>query len=435
VFVDPWLLRLYKRMDRTVASLAERYAERLGPVVLKLVALPGIRTAWALAVRHMVPEHGARELQLRWVPRYEHGSFTPGVADWAQRWRQAEGRRVLLYSPKDYSGSFFKWAEAINRHTDWAARVIAFQGSQFGHTLDLVLPQPGFLESGFYELLEEADVVHVKDECFFSDDCGPLPLRFRPFFDDMRAVLLDSGRPLVFTHYGGWARSLQRRPEYRKAVLACAGRVAMTPDLAYDWFDGAFIPHLIDTERYPFAWTDGRVVAHSPSTRARKGTELFLGAVARLDGIELDLIEGVPHAECVSRKRGATLFFDQAGSEINPRLGINDVIGWYGNSALEASVYGVPTMAHLAPSSFDGARRCGKNIEEACAIIDTPRTVDGMRRVMAQFFAASAAERREIAERTRSWTEQFHGYAANGPALAALYEQARTSEKPLEQVA
>lgn len=363
----------------------------------------------------------ARELLLRRVPRFEYGSFTPGVPGWSERWREGGGQRVLMFAPKDYSGSLLKWGEAVNAHSDYAARVVTLQGSQYAHNLDLVLPQPGLVEAQFDRLLDEADIVHLKDECFFSDEAGRLPARYRPFFDDLREKILSAGKPIVFTHYGGWSRSLRHDRDYRAAVMGCAARITMTPDLAYDWFEGAYIPHLVDAERFPYSWTDARKVAHSPTTRERKGTDEFLEATCGL-GVEVEIIEGVPHAECLERKRSAGLFFDQAGAESHPRLGVTDVIGWYGNSALEAAVYGIPTIAHLTAHAFEGARRCGKDIEGRCAILNTPRTSEELRGVMRDFFESSPAERRIVSERTREWIESFHGYAGAGVELGAVYE-------------
>jgi hypothetical protein len=367
----------------------------------------------------------ARDLLLRRVPRFEHGSFTPGVTGWSERWREAEGRRVLMFSPKDYSGSFLKWAEAINAHSDFAARVVTLQGSQFGHNLDLVLPQPGLIATGLDQLLEQADVIHLKDECFFSDEAGRLPPRYQPYFDDLRETILATGKPLVFTHYGGWARSLRHDPAYRAAVAGCAARIAMTPDLAYDWFDGHYIPHLIDIERFPYLWTDSTLIAHSPTTPERKGTEEFLRATDGLP-VQVDVIENVEYHECLQRKRAAGLFFDQAGAENNPRLGVTDVIGWYGNSAIEAAAHGIPTIAHLSEAAFDGARRCGKDIEARCAIINTPRDIAGLRGVITAYFGASLAERKDLSTATRAWIEDFHGYPRAARELSEVYDQALT---------
>lgn len=364
----------------------------------------------------------ARELLLRRIPRFEYGSFTPGVPGWSERWREGGNRRVLMFAPKDYSGSLLKWAEAVNGYSEYAARVVTLQSSQYAHNLDLVLPQPGLIEAQFDRLLDEADVVHVKDECFFSDELGRLPARYRPFFDNLREKIVGTGKPVVFTHYGGWSRSLRHDRGYRDAVMSCAARVTMTPDLAYDWFEGAYIPHLIDTERFPYAWTDVRRVAHSPTTRERKGTEEFLEAMRDLP-VEVEIIEGVPHAECLERKRSAGLFFDQAGAESDPRLGVTDVVGWYGNSALEAAVHGIPTIAHLSEAAFEGARRCGKDIEGLCAILNTPRDPHGIREVIGGFFESSEAERRSTSERTHEWIKTFHGYPGAGRELGEVYDQ------------
>ena len=349
------------------------------------------------------------------LPKYQYGSYTPGVEDWRERWESRPGKRILLFAKRDYSGSFMGWARAINEFTDYAARLVVTGAHAYGYPLDLLFPTGNLIDSHFARLRDEADVIHIKDETGFFDGNNRLP---RDFFSS-------SGKPLVFTHYGGYARKCQDDPRYREFVRSFDARITMTPDLNYPWFDGRFIPHSVDVRKYPFSWRDGNVVTHSPSTRARKGTEQFLEAVASLEerGIALDLIEGVPHEECVMRKSRATVFFDQAGRERVEKLGIDTVVGWYGNSALEAAAYGVPTIAHLSEESFAGSDRAGRPIREECAILNTPLGVDGLRETLARFFEATPPRREELAFRTRSWVEGFHSYPAVARELSDVYDQ------------
>lgn len=362
-------------------------------------------------LRELRTEIAALKRELQKATRYELGSYTEGVSSWRQRWeRPGDGKRVLLCAPKDYSGSFHKWASAINSYTSHAARLMTFSHHQYDYPTDLLFPHPGIQSSGFLELAKQADVIHIKDETGFFDGSNGLP----------QDLFWRLDKPLVFTHYGGYARKYQDDEHYRAYVRRFAARIAMTPDLCFPWFDGYFVPHAIDTERYGYLWSDGNLLAHSPSTRMRKGTDDLIAALTGLD-LEFDLIHGVPHRECLERKRQANLFFDQAGREVIDTLGVDHVIGWYGNSALEAAVHGIPTIAHLSPEAFAGARLAGKDIESSCAIINTATGPSGIRDTLLAYLRSSPEERTSHSHRTRQWVEDFHSYQAVASELHGIY--------------
>jgi hypothetical protein len=353
------------------------------------------------------------------LPRYEFGSFSPGVESWGERWRERPGRRVLLYATADYAGSFYKWSAAINAYTEYAARLIVFGRHVYGYPLDLVflpnMKEDGSVpDLGLAELIEQADIVHLKDETgFYLGSNGLAPDLFSGF-----------GKPMVFTHYGGQARKHMHDPGYQDFVLGFDARIAMTPDLCFEWFDGAYIPHSVDTRRFAYSWRDGRLLGHSPSRKERKGTEDLLAAIDDLD-VELELIHGVPHEVCLQRKVLCNLFFDQAGRERTELLGTDRAIGWYGNSALESAVHGIPTIAHLSEEAFDGAVRGGRDIPGRCPIINTPLGVEGIRRTISKYFELPIEERRELSLRTRRWIEDFHSDQVVAAQLTELYDVTR----------
>jgi len=352
-------------------------------------------------------------LELAKAERYEYGSYTPGVKEWGEKWESRSGRRVLLYAYRDYSGSFYNTAEALNRHSDFAARLIVFARHPYGYDLDLVMPNPRVLQSGLSDLLHEADIIHIKDETGFFTGSNLLP----------KDMLTKAEKPMVFTHYGGYARAFEQNTAYRSYVRSFPAVVAMTPDLVFEWLSAEYIPHPIDTDRFPYSWTDGRVLAHSPSTASRKGTAELLQALEGLD-IELDLIQNVSHSECMARKARCNVFFDQAGHESRRDLGTTAVIGWYGNSALEAAVHGIPTIAHLSEEAFRGADRAGRpEVRTKCMILNTAPGVEGIRRTLSRYLELSPEERRHLSERTRTWIETFHSYQAVGERLSNLYNR------------
>jgi hypothetical protein len=344
---------------------------------------------------------------------YRYGSFRPGRADWQQKWDASPGRRVLMYGWRDY-GSLYQWAEAVNNHTDFAARVAIIHPHEYGFPIDLLFSYPGLTEhSRLGEIVDEADILHIKDEIGFFIESRPIA---QDYFSR-------TGKPRIYTAYGGQMRKFKDDPAFRTHVTSHDARIALTPDLNYPWFDGALVPQAIDADANPYLWTDGRTLMHSPSTMERKGTSKLLEAIEGMD-IGFELLHGLPYQDCIARKRGASLFFDQAGQEIERFLGIVDIIGWYGNAAIEAAVHGIPTIAHLSEAALDGAERAGyPTIREDCGILNSPFDVEGIRRCIADFFNAHPADRKAASLKSRKWIEDFHSHQAVGRALARIYAQ------------
>lgn len=350
------------------------------------------------------------------IPRYDYGSLMPGNQNWAKKWKVTTGHRIALFAKVDYSGSFYKWAAAINEHTPHAARLAVTAPHQFGYSLDLLIPNPNLIKTNWRDLWEEADILHIKDETGFMDGSNRLP---REMLDDFRG-------PVVFTQYGGYARKNGENPAYQEFVRRFDSVISMTPDLCFDWLGASpnYVPHSIDTRLHEYSWLDGPLIGHSPSTRGRKGTEEFLQAIDDIKneyGVDVDLIEGVSHEESVARKRHLGLFFDQAGREMANILGTDAVIGWYGNSALEAAVYGVPTVAHLSKSALDGARRAGFSDIDNIPIVNTQLGYEGIRETFMRLLEMTGAERESLARSTRLFIEEFHSQSTVGTRLIDVY--------------
>ena len=363
------------------------------------------------------------------LPYLAHGSVTEGVKLWEERWKHTpQHRRVLMVSPKDFAGSMYKWAESLNRYSEFAVRLIQFEFHQYDYPVDLVLPACGEHRlNQVLELADQAGIFHLKDEHTWflrlpqHSNLGLIDILF--FSDTFRST------PKVFTHYGGYARKFKDDEKYISTVKQFDGRIAMTPDLNFDWFGGHYIPHTIDVESIPYTWSDSHIIAHSPSSPEKKGTYLLEESVMVLQkrypdiwrNWSLGIITGVSHEECFLRKRKASLFFDQAGRHRMADLGIEDIIGWYGNSAIEAMACGIPTIAHLSEIAFARAEKAGVFIRDA-PVINIPRTREGLVHGILGFVRSSPEEKRDLSRSTRRFTVEFHGYENVGQRLAAVYK-------------
>lgn len=389
-------------------TISSRFRTYLSIVYRRLRHVVGVRPALNPRLRRAEDELD----KLRQTGR--HGALTMGRHDWEHAWNRHGGPRVLMFAFKDYAGSLYDWADAVNTETNIAVRQAVIETSKFGFAADLIYPttksQHGLDQ--LFNLAQTADVIHVKDEFAYDE-----PER-HAIIERLRAT----GRPMVFTQYGGYARSLQDDPGYRAYVSTFDKRIALTADLAFDWYDGIYIPHVHSIDQPPVTnWSDGRVVAHSPSTPERKGTDLLLSAIEVLRGqvtIELDLISDVSVLESLRRKRDATLFFDQAGRESTERLGTDRHIGWYGKSAVEAMGFGIPVMAHLSKTALAQA---GAEFGASCPILNVEPTVESIARSLEAFFKVTPEERSAIADATAAWVKEFHGPRRIARLLEGVY--------------
>ncbi|WP_026060085.1 glycosyltransferase [Pseudaminobacter salicylatoxidans] len=352
---------------------------------------------------------------------HDHRSLTPGRSDWAEKWVNCEGKRILFFTVTDYSGSFYKWAEAVNRHTPHAVRMVSLFRHRYGYPLDILSMRGDLLVSRFpdvlnelLKLIDEADIIHLKDQDGFWRGRNSLP----------KTLLTQFRKPMVYTLYGGTARKDETDIGFQRYVASHDAIIAMTPDLCFDWNESVFIPHNIDEDLYPFRWEDGSLIMHTPSSPHRKGTEFFRPAAERL-ALEVsgrvEVITGTKHEYIMRHKPNATIFFDQAGRETEENGG--KLIGWYGNSALEAAVFGVPTMAHLSEEAIERALRSGYDVSKHSGLLNVAPNEEGIYRTMREFFDRSAEERKQVANRTRKWIEEHHSYRSTAAKLSAVYEK------------
>ena len=151
-----------------------------------------------------------------------------------------------------------------------------------------------------------------------------------------------------------WGSDIRDRPPEAVAFLRHADAAIVGSFLTRRraptgaWPPYAVIPPAIDLAGWepapPQPGPRVRIV-HAPSQRAGKGTQAVLDAIETLQRegapIDLDLIEGVPHAEARQRYAAADLVIDQVR------------LGWYGLTSIEAMALGKPVVCHLDPEAAD----------------------------------------------------------------------------------
>lgn len=144
------------------------------------------------------------------------------------------------------------------------------------------------------------------------------------------------------------------------------------------------------------------LVVHAPSNREKKGTQWVIEACEQL-GLDLDIVEGVPHEVARARYARADIVVDQLNA------------GWHGVFALESMALGKPVVAHLRPELVDRAA-AGWGVRLPIVPATKDSLADALRPLV-----ESPALRREIGAASRAYVEQVHDIDRVADRLLEIY--------------
>lgn len=244
---------------------------------------------------------------------------------------------ILMLAINDPAGTAIQFAKAVNRHFDHTVRLVTLE-TRYTHAWEKDLHVPDLGPDGMEEVrifMEEADIFHFHMTCDENQPFGPwLPADYI------------KGKGVVHHHHGH--HDFRSDPESFRRKYAELGRehlLVSTPDLMHLLPEAKWQPNLVPVDDPLFMPLGGRFddeerlrVCHSPTRKDLKNTDDFLDAVANLrkNGvrIDVDMIDDVPNAQCLSRKRRSHVLFDH-------------MQGYYGVSSLEGLSQGVAVIAGL----------------------------------------------------------------------------------------
>ena len=149
-------------------------------------------------------------------------------------------------------------------------------------------------------------------------------------------------------------------------------------------------------------------IAHAPTNRQIKSTDLLIEAVERLQAeghsVELDIIERVSWQECLRRKAQADIFFDQ-------------VLLGYGNNALEAWGMGIPVIAGADDATLDEMERRFGHLPFYHATEET--IYDALKELV-----DSPELRQRYGKIGQDYVRKFHDYPVVVEQLKGIYRRA-----------
>jgi hypothetical protein len=143
-------------------------------------------------------------------------------------------------------------------------------------------------------------------------------------------------------------------------------------------------------------------VVHAPSSRRRKGTEHVIAACAGLD-VDLEIVEGLHHADAERRFRDADIVVDQLNA------------GWYGLFAIECMALGKPVLTYLHDEAVE---RSEEAFGVRVPIVNATKTT--LRERIAEL-ASDPEQRLRVGAESREYVERVHDVERVTDRLLALY--------------
>jgi glycosyltransferase involved in cell wall biosynthesis len=131
--------------------------------------------------------------------------------------------------------------------------------------------------------------------------------------------------------------------------------------------------------------------------------------------IDLLVIRGLTFKRAVELRKDATMFFDQFR------------VGFYGNSAIEAMQFGIPTAAWISPEAI---KQAGGALE-GCPVITMDKDADLWVDTLADILSDST-KMEELSVQNKEWCDKMHSYQAIAKQWKKIYHaiQGKTQEIP-----
>jgi hypothetical protein len=302
---------------------------------------------------------------------------------------------AILNAGADTAGCGIALKRAFDRY-GIEARAICRQESYLDYPTDIIWPIRTRQPAQVTQIIREADVIHVMDHEYALGNVAVRDLH---------------GKVIVVHHLG---TNFRRAPAAVSRYCRRFGATEVTDslDLAVlgrvPWLPVPADLEAIAPLRDAYRPSERIRIAHAPTNRVIKSTDLIIATVARLAErypIDFDLIEGVSNRECIERKALADIFID----ELTLGFGLNFI---------ECAAMGIPVVSGLAdPAARDLALAMWGQFPWADATAETLRDVlEGLVR--------DADARVARGEWGRAHVEHWHSQPAVVAHTVRVYEQA-----------
>jgi hypothetical protein len=300
--------------------------------------------------------------------------------------------KITILSEIDYAGSGHKLCHALQQFTKHDVKIITGRyHNKFKH------PQNAIKNTGAtQQRINDSDIIHLKGDFPPRNGYMGLKISHKPI------IVSVSGSHFRKKEHGG--HGYYKINDYNIATI----KTAFTPDLCYPEYSAVWTPHPINSYEQSIEWKCSvhPILMHTPTRPEAKGTEFVKEVFSKLSKrmkIETEIVDNMPFNKMVEHRTEATIFFDQFK------------VGFYGNSAIEAMQYGIPTAAWISPQAQSQAN----GFLYDCPIItfdklDADIWAKGIERIL-------DGDMSKLVVKTKRWCNNIHSYQAVAKLWESIY--------------
>jgi len=232
--------------------------------------------------------------------------------------------KIADFCAADTGGQSYKLTSAINKYTDHKARSFVNDLNYIDFPYDILKGKNDF---GFIkEYLMSVDIVHCHNKYRYANGWASINPKAKWVLHQHGRFPTDQDMQEVYN-------TDKQRGAYR--VVSTINLLKYVNNDFSRWIPAPFdIAEMEMIKKLNFIPHEKIRLAHSPTNRKIKDTELLIQICSEISEIELILIEGQTHAESLRLRSRCDITFDQL------------MIG-YGNSALEAMCFGQPVISGM----------------------------------------------------------------------------------------
>lgn len=303
--------------------------------------------------------------------------------------------KVTILSKADYAGSGYKLCEAIKKHTDIDIEIYTGRYyNPYGHQSNDIVIERNLKK--VQQRINSSDIIHLKGD--WPPENGYLGLKIfqKPI------ICTVSGSLFRKKKYGGF--EMYPISSYSPAAI----RTSFIPDLLYPEYSDTWTPHPIDSIGKPVLWKPQNppMLIHMTTSPQKKDTN-FIRTVFKHISYRRKVITMIPDKmsfqKAVQYRTNATIYFDQF------------LVGFYGNAALEAMQYGIPTACYISEMAKGQAR--GKL--DGCPVLTARKDVD----IWVDFICRILDKDLSVLSRKmKDWCDTVHSYQIVAKQWKGIYE-------------
>lgn len=382
----------YIEQDIKIWSIAESSRE----LVLKNYHAKDISRWFGKVVKKsIVMKKMGREKTIVYKDNYTQKLRTTGINSSKPK-KIALGKNIVFLCLHDWASVSTRLSEAINKYTDWNARCICKYPNPFGYPNDLLERDENKEE--IRRVMNKADVI-IWGSSFYG---------YKPF-----GIGPKSHQFLGIWHGGS---------DYRKRYKMFNSEIHHMLDFVFTHRDLEELDDYNIRLQVPFNCEDyvvpkrdwnGKIrIGHSPSSRAKKGTNYFLKAAEMLKkdfpgDVEIVLLENMTTKQVLKEKERLHIFFDQIGGVAGYTIPVEDGGNCgYGLSLVESATLGTICLSWSDYS--DTPILCVKNENDIYSTVSN--------------LLKNRKKMKELSKNTRNWVIKEHGYQNISRYFIAIME-------------